>query len=58
MRFTITAAGIVTTVIVLENTTGNAAFEQELMRKVKLWRFEEVPEGDVTVTYPFLFSPS
>jgi TonB family protein len=58
IRFTISAAGTVTTVAILENTTGNIAFEQELIRKIKLWRFDEVPEGDVTVTYPFLFNPS
>jgi TonB family protein len=58
VRFTISAAGTVTTVLILENTTGNTEFEQELIRKIKMWRFDEVPEGDVTVTYPFLFNPS
>jgi TonB family protein len=58
VRFTISPAGIVTTVMILENTTGNLAFESELIRKIKMWRFEEISEGDVTVTYPFLFSAS
>jgi TonB family protein len=58
VRFTISAAGTVTRVIILENTTGSSAFEQELVRKIKFWKFEQVLEGDVTVTYPFLFNPS
>jgi TonB family protein len=58
VRFTITAGGQVTKVEILENTTGNTELEQEIIRKVRMWEFEPVPEGDVTVTYPFLFSLS
>jgi TonB family protein len=58
VRFTISASGSVVNVLILENTTGSAQFEQDLIRKIKLWKFEEVIEGDVTVTYPFLFNPS
>ena len=58
VRFTIAASGKVTKVEILENSTGNADLEQEIVRKVRMWEFEPVPEGDVTVTYPFLFSLS
>lgn len=58
VRFTISASGRVTSVQILENTTGNKNLERDIARKVKMWRFEAVPEGDVTVTYPFLFKPS
>ena len=58
VRFTIAADGTVIKVLILENTTGSTEFEQELIRKIKMWRFEAVAEGDVSVTYPFLFNPS
>ena len=58
VRFTIAAGGRVTKAEILENTTGNTELEQEIIRKVRMWEFEPVPEGDVTVTYPFLFSLS
>ncbi len=58
IRFTIAASGKVTSVQILENTTGNTSLESDIKRKVKMWRFEAVTEGDVTVTYPFLFRPS
>jgi TonB family protein len=58
IRFTITAAGTVTNVEVVENSTGNTDLENEIMRKVQMWKFEPVPEGDATVTYPFVFRPS
>jgi TonB family protein len=56
IRFTIAASGSIAAVTVLENTTGNKELEDEIVRKIRMWRFEEIPDGDVTVTYPFLFS--
>lgn len=58
IRFTIAASGKVTQVQILENTTNNRDFERDIIRKVKMWRFEPIPEGDVSVTYPFVFQPS
>lgn len=58
VRFTISAAGTVITVLILENTTGNGQLERDIIRKVKMWRFEPIADGDVTVTYPFVFAPS
>jgi TonB family protein len=58
VRFTISASGGVTAVSIVENTTGNSDLEQEITRKIRMWRFDTVPEGDVTVTYPFVFTPA
>jgi TonB family protein len=58
VRFTISALGQVTSVTIIENTTGSDELGQEIIRKVRLWQFEAVSEGDVTVTYPFVFQPS
>lgn len=58
VRFTIAANGRVSRVEILENTTGSEALERDIRRKVRMWRFESITEGDVTVTYPFIFRPS
>ncbi len=58
IRFTIDAAGNVTRLEVLENTTGNKELEDEIARKVKMWKFEAIPEGEVTITYPLVFQPA
>ncbi len=56
VRFTITASGTISNITILENSTGNGELEQEIIRKIRMWQFDEIPEGDVTVTYPFVFS--
>jgi TonB family protein len=58
VRFTIAASGEVVSVDILENTTGSAEFEEEIARKVRMWQFEAIAEGDATVTFPFVFRPS
>lgn len=58
IRFTISAAGKVTDIQILENTTNNKELEQDIIRKIKMWRFDSITEGKVTVTYPFIFKPS
>jgi TonB family protein len=58
VRFTISAAGSVASVSILENTTSNSELEHEIISKIRMWQFETVPEGDVTVTYPFVFMPA
>ncbi len=58
VRFTISSDGRVINVQILENSTGSIGLENDIMRKVKMWRFEAIPQGDVTVTYPFIFAPS
>lgn len=58
VRFTIISSGSVTNITIIENTTGNAEFEQEIIRKMAFWKFDPIPEGEVTVSYPFVFSSS
>jgi TonB family protein len=58
VRFTIDAGGNVVRLEALENTTGNKELEEEIIRKVKLWKFESIPEGEVTITYPLIFQPA
>ena len=58
IRITIAASGSVTMVKVVENTTGNSELEQEIMRKVRMWQFEPITDGEVTVSYPFVFMPA
>jgi TonB family protein len=58
VRFTIAASGSIAMVTIVENTTGNSNLENEIMRKIRMWRFEAIADGDVTVTYPFLFAPA
>ncbi len=58
IRFTISAEGRVIKVQVLENTTGNDNLAGDISRKIRMWRFEPVPEGVCTVTYPFVFQPA
>ncbi|MBN1758455.1 MAG: energy transducer TonB [Chitinispirillaceae bacterium] len=58
VRFTIAASGSVAMVTIVENTTGNTELEKEIMRKIRMWRFETITDGDVTVTYPFVFAPA
>jgi len=58
LRITISASGAVSSVIIVVNTTGNKEFADEVVRKVKMWQFEPVTDGDVTVSYPFVFTPA
>jgi TonB family protein len=58
VRFTIAAGGQVSRIEIVENTTGNPELEQDISKKIKMWEFEPIAEGDVTVTYPFVFSLS
>ena len=58
VRFTIDAAGNVSNVEIVENTTGNKEIEDDIIRKVGMWKFEAIGEGEVRVTYPFIFQPA
>ena len=49
---------MITDIQILENSTGSAELERDIKRKVRMWRFPTIPEGDATVTYPFIFRPS
>lgn len=53
----INANGEIGTVKLLESNMGDAAFEQDILQRIKTWRFNAVPEdlGSLTVNYPFEF---
>ncbi|MDD5675386.1 MAG: AgmX/PglI C-terminal domain-containing protein, partial [Chitinivibrionales bacterium] len=57
-RLTIAASGDVSAAVVVENTTGNKDLEDDIVRKVRMWKFEQIPEGEVTATFPFIFTPA
>jgi TonB family protein len=58
VRFTIGASGAVSAVTILENSTNNGDLEREILSKIRMWQFESISEGEVTVTYPFVFMPA
>ncbi len=58
VRFTIAASGQIVNLVVTGNTTGNTELQEDIIRRIRLWRFDPIDEGDVTVTYPFVFSPA
>jgi len=49
------ARGRVTSASIFTNTTGDSAFAQCIMGKIKRWRFPSNIEGEIN--YPFLFRP-
>jgi len=54
VRFTITAAGSVADVEVIESTINYPPLELALLRRISAWSFTPAV-NDVTVTYPFVF---
>ncbi|MDH5526730.1 MAG: TonB family protein [Nitrospirota bacterium] len=55
VRMVINAAGRVTEVQVVDSDTGAAAFDRELLNRIREWNFPPVPRGEVEGTYPFRF---
>ncbi len=58
LRFTIAADGNVTDCRLDESTMNWGPLETALVEMASKWRFPPIPEGVVTVTYPFVFFPS
>ncbi len=58
VRFSIDQEGKVLSCEVVESTTGNPEFDQEIAARISTWQFGGIDElGDVTtVVYPFTFS--
>ena len=50
------SAGRVVSVVIAENTTGDNALEDCVVRKIRAWRFPEDAEGDISL--PFALSAS
>jgi TonB family protein len=58
LTFTISPEGQVTECRVKESEMNWPPLEQSLVKIFKTWKFPEIPEGDVTVSYPLVFFPS
>ncbi|MFH1760907.1 MAG: AgmX/PglI C-terminal domain-containing protein [bacterium] len=56
VQFTIEANGRVVSCKITESTINDKILEDEIVRRVRTWRFEEIEKGDVTVNYPFMFT--
>jgi TonB family protein len=56
VKFTILPNGSVTSVTIVSSTTGNADFDNAILRYIKRWSFPEVQGANpVEVVYPFVF---
>ncbi|RMH69732.1 MAG: TonB family protein [Gemmatimonadetes bacterium] len=58
IEFTILANGTLSEVHIRESTLNHDRFEQDVLSRVKRWRFNPIPAGVVTVVYPFDFYSS
>jgi TonB family protein len=57
VAFTISAAGTVIKVEILDNTTGSPELEEKIADKIRGWRFRPIAQGTARVVYPFVFAP-
>lgn len=58
VRFTITSAGRASGVEIEENSLGDDAVGACIRTIVRTWAFPFKPDDEVTVSYPFVFSPA
>ncbi|MDT8395779.1 MAG: AgmX/PglI C-terminal domain-containing protein [bacterium] len=58
LTFTISPEGQVTECRIEESAMDWPPLEESLVKMVKTWKFPEIPEGVVTVSYPLVFFPS
>ena len=58
IKFTILPNGSIVNVTVVSSTINNSDFQKTVCRYVRRWKFPVIPDeqGEVTVTYPFVFS--
>lgn len=57
VQFTILANGKVANCIVTNTTMNNKDFESSILKRLQRWTFEPIDEGEVVITYPFVFFP-
>lgn len=57
VRFTIAADGSVTAASTISSGLGNSTLENEILSRIRTWRFPPIDPGagDVSVVYPFVF---
>ncbi|MDF1527106.1 MAG: AgmX/PglI C-terminal domain-containing protein [bacterium] len=58
LTFTISPQGNVTECRIEESAMNWPPLENSLVKMIRTWKFPEIPEGDVTVSYPLVFFPS
>jgi TonB family protein len=58
LTFTISPEGNVTECHIEKSAMNWPPLEKSLVKMVRTWKFPEIPEGDVTVSYPLVFFPS
>ncbi len=56
IQFTIGAAGRITEIAVITDTTGVASIGECILSKVRTWRFQPPEKGSARFTYPFILS--
>ena len=56
IRFTIGADGRITDVEIINSTLGSTEVENCITRRIRRWEFPPPEEGEVVVTYPFVFT--
>lgn len=57
LRFAISPSGLVVDAAVVSGTTGSREFEEEVLRRVRTWKFGSIAaQGNDIVTVPFNFS--
>ena len=58
VQFTIALSGRVSSVSILKNTIGSRAVAKCISARVKRWRFSKPQGGEVSIAYPFVFTPA
>ena len=58
VQFTIPPSGRASRVSIIQNTIGSRAVGQCIKTQIKRWRFAKPKGGDVTIAYPFVFTPA
>lgn len=59
VRFEISPAGHITETVLVFSSLGSPSLENAILSNIRKWRFPRIPdeEGNVKVTYPFVFLP-
>ena len=57
VQFTISAPGKVIECKVISSTINDATLEAAITKRIRRWQFDKIKKNNVTVVYPFAFSP-
>lgn len=56
LKMTISPSGKIIKISKVSSTTGYSSFDNQVLKRVKSWKFEKIKSGNTTVTIPFTFS--